>query len=78
MRQGDIGMYKNTAELFAARFPNIDPNWLETVDNTLDFLKKTSSGNGKMQTVWNGGQDGGTEWTFKPPKRPKYHKPIPQ
>lgn len=69
-------MYKSTNELLAARFPNIDRSWLEMVDHTLDFLKQTSSGNGEMQTVWNGGVDGGTKWTFKPPKRPRYKPPI--
>lgn len=69
-------MNTSTDEFLAARFPHVERNWLEMVNDTLGFLKQKSSGNGEMQTMWNGGVDAGTKWTFKPPKRPRYKPPI--
>jgi hypothetical protein len=69
-------MEKSTDEFLAIKFPNLERGWLEMVNDTVGFLKQRCSGNGKMQTLWNGGTDSGTEWTFKPPKRPRYKPPI--
>jgi hypothetical protein len=68
--------YRSTGELFAARFPHVEPDWLEMVNSTLGQMKVLCQGNARMSTQWNGGSDAGTEWTFKVPKRPRYRKPI--